>query len=138
MIAALLAKAGLEAGVKSGGRLLGLAVIAACILLAGLCFWRGIAAIERMVESATTKAVAKTNAEWRLQIEAANAEAERERAQREAAAAAASAIAQSAINDLTRSLAEYEARNETRPDAHAQCLSADDVGELNRLRQRKN
>lgn len=133
MIAALLTKAGLEAGVKTGGRLLGLVIMAGLLLLAGLAFWRGMAAIERMELAAFDRGRAVAEAHCKAEIAASNAEAEKARAEQAIAAARASAEAESRITDLTKMLSEWEARNAARPDA--QCLDAGDVDDLNRLRR---
>lgn len=133
MIGLLLGKFGLEAGLKlSRGAIIGL-VVAGLVAAGGFGFWRGVAAIERMVFAARAAAIAERDKHWEAQIATSNAAAEKARADQAIAAARASAEAESRITDLTKMLAEWEARNAATPDAA--CLDAGDVDDLNRLRR---
>lgn len=136
MIGFLLGKIGLEAGMKTGGRLLGLIIIAGLLATAGLGFWRGMAAIERMVTEARTEGANARDFVWKLQLATANAEAKDEQARQAQAAAASSAAAERTIGDLQKALNEWEARHAAQPGNPATCLGPDDLRELNRLRGR--
>lgn len=133
MIAGILAKIGLEAGVKTGGRLLGLILIAGLFAASGLAFWRGMAAIERMELAAFNRGKAEADALWTVQIATSNAAVERDRADRAIATARASAEAEQKITGLETALSQWEARNAARPDQA--CLDPADVDALNRLRR---
>lgn len=127
MAAALLA-------VRAAKPLLIAAAFAIVLLLAGLGFWRGFAVIERLQDKAVKAAVALRDADWKGQIDAANAKAS---AAREAQALAADAAARSAAAEISRlsdSLAEKEARNAALPNADACGLDHDRVRLLNQGR----
>lgn len=124
MIEYFLAKFGLEAGVKTGGRLLGLIIIAGFLLGAGLAFWRGMAAIERMELAARTSAIAERNAYWKAEIATSNAAVERQRAEQAITAARASAEADAKITRLQAQLTELEKMNASLPNGGACGLDA--------------
>lgn len=132
MIEALLTKVGLEAGLKTGGRLLGLIIIVAGLLLAGIAFWRGMVAIERMELAARDAAVAERDKHWEAQIATSNAAAEKARADQAIAAARASAEAEAKITGLQSALADLEKANASLPNGSACGLDAGRVRLLNR------
>jgi len=134
MIGFLLGKIGLEAGVKTGGRLLGLIIIAGLLATAGLGFWCGMAAIERMVETARIEERTSRDTHWRKEIARSNAAAEAERARQAVEAAASSAAAERAIGSLTQSLIEWETRHAQSSAADQNCISPQRLDALNRLR----
>ncbi|MBN8533857.1 MAG: hypothetical protein J0L51_07170 [Rhizobiales bacterium] len=132
MIGALFTGAA-EGGLKlSRGLVLGL-VIAGLFAAAGLGFWRGMAAIERMVETARIEERASRDAHWRKEIAESNAKAETERARQAVEAAASSAAAERAIGSLTQSLIEWETRH-AQTGADQNCISPERRDALNRLR----
>lgn len=135
MIGALFTGAAVQGGLKlSRGLIMGL-VFASLFAAGGLGFWRGMVAIERMVETASTKATKAADARCDAAREASNAQAQAERAREAIAAADASARAEATIADLTKSLTEWESRNAKRADAGQSCLGPDDLAELERLRR---
>lgn len=104
------------------------------LLLAGLGFWRGFAVIERLQDKAVKAAVALRDADWKAQIDAANAKAA---AAREAQAVKADAVSRAAAAEISRlsdSLAEKEARNAALPNADACGLDHERVRLLNQGR----
>jgi len=101
------------------------------LLLAGLGFWRGFAAIERMQDKAVKTAVALNNAEWQAQIQAANAKAQAERDAQARAAEQASRQATEEISRLTDKNADLERRSRDLPNPDACGLDADRVRLLN-------
>lgn len=104
------------------------------LLFAGVGFWRGFAAIERMQEKAVKAAVALRDADWKAQIDAANAKAASAREAQAVKADAASRAAAAEISRLSDSLAEKEARNAALPNADACGLDHDRVRLLNQGR----
>nr|WP_052232461.1 hypothetical protein [Methylobacterium sp. ZNC0032] len=104
------------------------------LLLAGLGFWRGFAVIERLQDKAVKAAVALRDAEWKGQIDAANAKAASAREAQAVKADAASRAAAAEISRLSDSLAEKEARNAALPNADACGLDHDRVRLLNQGR----
>lgn len=104
------------------------------LLLAGLGFWRGFAVIERLQDKAVKAAVALRDAEWKGQIDAANAKAAAAREAQAVKADAASRAAAAEISRLSDSLAEKEARNAALPNADACGLDHDRVRLLNQGR----
>jgi len=133
MLAAVLAKIGIEEGFKLSRAALVWLVVAGLFACGAVAFWRGVAAIERMELAAFSRGRSEANAYWQGEIAKSNAQAEKARAEQAIAAAKASAEADAKITDLTKSLTEWEARNAAKPD-HA-CLDAGDVDDLNRLRR---
>ncbi len=104
------------------------------LLLAGLCFYGGFKIIERMQDNAVKTALALRDAEWRGQIDAANARAAAAREAQALKADAASKAAAAEISRLSDSLAEKEARNAALPNADACGLDHDRVRLLNQGR----
>lgn len=101
------------------------------MLLAGVGFWRGFAVIERLQDKAVKAAIALRDADWRAQIDAANAKAASAREAQAVRADAASRAAAAEISRLSDSLAEKEARNAALPNADACGLDRDRVRLLN-------
>lgn len=89
------------------------ALVLAC---AGISFWRGMAAIESMVETARTEAFAARDAHWKLEIEKSNAAVEKTIAENAIAAAEASSAAEQTISGLRAALTELETKNASLPD----------------------
>jgi hypothetical protein len=81
------------------------------LALAGLGFWRGMVAIERMQERAAGAARAERDAHWRAEISAANAKAEHARADQAQAVAAIEARAAGDAVRLQTELNEMEKAN---------------------------
>jgi hypothetical protein len=134
MIGALFTGAAVQGGLKlSRGLVIGL-VIAGLFAAGGLGFWRGMAAIERMVETARVEAIAGRDAHWRGEIAQSNAAAEAERARQSIEAATSSAVAERTIAELTKSLSEWETRNAQFAGADQSCIAPSRVDTLNRLR----
>lgn len=104
------------------------------LLLAGLGFWRGFAVIERLQDKAVKAAVALRDADWKAQIDAANAKTAAAREAQAVKADAASRAAAAEISRLSDSLAEKEARNAALPNADACGLDHDRVRLLNQGR----
>lgn len=104
---------------------------ALALLLAGLGFWRGFAVIERLQDKAVQTAVALRDAEWKGQIDAANAKASAAREAQALKADAASRAAAAEISRLSDSLAKKEALNAALPNADACGLDRDRVRLLN-------
>ncbi|TCR69675.1 hypothetical protein [Bosea sp. BK604] len=94
-------------------------LVIAGLIAAGLAFWAGMAAIDRMESRAAAAATAERDAHWRAEISASNAAAERERADQVQRAAEAESRARSEITRLTDSLADLERRNASLPNADA-------------------
>lgn len=92
-------------GLAAGGTVLVL------LALAGLGFWRGMAAIERLQEKAAESARAERDAHWRVEISAANVQAERARADQAQAVAAIEARAAGDTARLQTELNEMEKAN---------------------------
>lgn len=132
MIAALLAKIGLEAGVKTSGRLFGLILITAFIAFASFGFWRGLASIDAMVVGARLNAITERDAYWLAEINKSNASAESARADQAINAARASAEAETKITGLQAALTELEIKNANLPNGAACGLDAGRVRLLNR------
>lgn len=91
--------------------LAGVGAVLALLALAGLGFWRGVAAIERLQAQAAASARAERDAHWRAEIAAANAHAERARAVQAQAVAAIEARAAGDAARLQTELKEMEAAN---------------------------
>lgn len=133
MIGALFTGPAVQGGLKlTRGLVIGL-VIGGLFAAGGLGFWRGMAAIERMVETARVEAIDKRDAHWRGEIAQSNAVAEAERARQSIAAATSSAVAERTISDLTKSLSEWETRH-ARSGTDQGCIEPSRVDALNRLR----
>lgn len=102
-------------------------VFVLALLIAGLGFWRGFAAIERMQDKAVKAAIALRDADWKAQLDAANA---RVAAAREAQALQADAASREAAGEISRlsdQLKKAEDRNATLPNADACGLDRDRV-----------
>ncbi|TCR65427.1 hypothetical protein [Bosea sp. BK604] len=97
------------------------------LVLAGLAFWAGMAALDRMESRAAEAARAERDAHWRAEIAASNAVAERERAEQLQQTAAAESRARAEISSLSDDLADLERRNATLPNADACGLDRDRV-----------
>ncbi|WP_157733190.1 hypothetical protein [Bosea sp. AS-1] len=110
------------------------AIALGALLLAGLGFWRGFAAIERMQDKAIKVAVALNNAQWQAQIQAANDKAKAEREAQAKQAEEASRQAAEEISRLTNENADLERRNRDLPNPDACGLDADRVRLLNEKR----
>lgn len=105
--------------------------LALILLLAGLGFWRGFAVIERLQDKAVKAAIALRDADWKAQIDAANAKAASAREAQALKADAASRAASAEISRLSDSLAKKEALNAALPNADACGLDRDRVRLLN-------
>lgn len=134
-MASLFTGSAVEAGLKlSRGAIIGL-VFAGLFAAGGLGFWRGMIAIERMVEGGRTEGAALREAQWQVKLAVLNGEAKDEQARQAAAAAASSAAAERTIGDLQKALMEWEARHAARTGTDTSCLGPDDLRELNGLRR---
>lgn len=102
-----------------------MAVIAIILALAGLSFWRGMAAIDGMVTSAAVTARSERDAVWKDQIAESNAVAERARADQAIKAAALEFAAAQAEARATAALSELEKKNAALPGADSCGLSAE-------------
>lgn len=107
------------------------AAFALVLLLAGLGFYGGFKVIERLQNKAVQTAVAMRDAEWKGQIDAANAKASAAREAQALKADAASRAAAVEISRLSDSLAKKEALNAALPNADACGLDRDRVRLLN-------
>lgn len=136
MIETLIARFGIQAGLKLSRGVVIALVIGALYAAGGLGFWRGMKTIAQMVAASAEAGKAERDAHWRAEIEQSNAAVAREEARREAAAANASARAENEITGLRAALADLEKRNETMPGGARACLDARDLDDLNRLRRR--
>lgn len=132
MIAALLGKLGVEGVLKLGRG----ALLALLFAAGGLGFWRGMAAIERMVLASAEAATATANALNTAAIEKSNAEAAAVIAAQTVAAARRDAEAAQTISGLQTALTEWETRNVNAPGGGTACLDAADIRDLNSLRRR--
>lgn len=99
-------------------------LVAALLAGAGFAFWRGMARIDSMVETARDEATKARDAFWRGEIAKANAIAERARADQIAAAAAADREAAEQIARLEDQLDRLERENATLPNGDACGLGA--------------
>lgn len=91
--------------------LAGVAIVLVLLALAGLGFWRGLVAIERLQAQAAEAAHAERDAHWRAEIAAANAQAERARADQAQAVATIEARAAGDAARLQAELNEMEKAN---------------------------
>lgn len=119
MFEAVLALLGIKDGTKLGRGVVLALLVAALFAAGGLGFWRGMATIERMVETARTEALAARDAHWKAEIEKSNAAVEKSIAENAIAAAKTSAEAEKTISGLRAALAELEAKNVTLPNGNA-------------------
>lgn len=94
-------------------------LIAIVIGLGCLCFLRGIAHIDAMVEAARIEARAERDAHWRGEIARADAEAAAESARLAIKAAAADMAARGEIERLSAQLNDLEKINAALPGAGA-------------------
>lgn len=94
-------------------------LVAALLAAGGFAFWRGMARIDGMVETARVEATKARDAFWRGEIAKANAIAERARADQIAAAAAADREAAEQIARLEDQLDRLERENATLPNGDA-------------------
>lgn len=137
MLGTLISRTSIEAGFKlSRGLVIGV-MVAGLLAAGGIGFWRGMAAIERVVETARTEAIAARDAHWRGEIAKSNALAEAERARQAIEAAASSAAAERAIGSLTQSLIDWETRHAQAPGSDQNCIPPQRLDALNRLRGHK-
>jgi predicted lipid-binding transport protein (Tim44 family) len=120
MLAALLVS-------RWGKPALALAAVLLVLLLIGLCFWRGMVAIDGMQDRASLAAKAAADAKWQAQIALSNAAVERERADQIRASAAADKAARAEIARLSETLSDLERRNASLPNADACGLDHDRV-----------
>ncbi|WP_457931590.1 hypothetical protein [Bosea thiooxidans] len=109
-------------------------VVAAALALAGLGFWRGMAAIDNAREAAVAAAIETRDSYWREQIAISNAAAEKERAsiaERVIDAEAARGVADAAAADAYERLRK---KNEALPDGDGCGVSAERGGLLDSIR----
>lgn len=116
MLGTLIAGLGIKDGLKLGRGVVLALLVAALFAAGGLGFWRGMAAIESMVETARTEAFAARDAHWKLEIEKSNAAVEKSIAENAIAAAKASSAAEQTISGLRAALTELETKNASLPD----------------------
>lgn len=94
----------------------GIALISLLLLaIIGLGFWRGMAVINGMVETARVEATELANAKWRAEIEKSNAEVAVKAATQAVQAAVADGTAQLQIAALKTQLSDLETENESLP-----------------------
>lgn len=98
-------------------------IVAALAAGAGFAFWRGMARIDGMVETARQEATKARDAYWTGEIAKANAIAEKARADQIAAAAAADREAADQIRRLEDQLDRLERENPGIPNADGCGLS---------------
>jgi hypothetical protein len=115
MIGLLAARLGLDLG-KISGRAI---ILIALVCITGIAFWRGVARIETMVDTARIEARAERDAHWRGEIARSTAEAEVERARLAINAAAADMAARGEIERLTGQITDLEKSNASLPGAGA-------------------
>jgi hypothetical protein len=92
-------------------------ILALLLAFAGLGFWRGMAAINAMVETARQDGITTTDAKWQARFEKSNAEVAVKQAEQAINAAAADGAAQLQIAALKTELNDLETANEMLPDA---------------------
>lgn len=98
-------------------------IVAALVAAGGFAFWRGMAQIDGMVETARAEATKARDAYWTGEIANANAIAEKARADQIEAAAAADRAANNEIRRLEDRLARLENENARLPNADGCGLS---------------
>lgn len=119
MLETLIAPAGIKAALNlSRGVILAL-VIGFLYAAGGFGFWRGMVAIERMVEAGRAEGRETERFAWKAEIEKSNAAVEKSIAENAIAAAKTSAEAEKTISGLRAALAELEAKNVTLPNGNA-------------------
>lgn len=111
--------------------LIALLVVLVLLALAGLGFWRGLVAIERLQETAASAARDQRDAHWTAEIAKANAAVERARAEQAQAAMAADATLRETTARFQTELNDLEARNAALPDGARRGLGRDRVRLLN-------
>jgi hypothetical protein len=97
------------------------------LVVAGLGFWRGMAAIERLVATARAEATAARDAHWTAEIAKANAAVAEARAAQATAVAALESHALTEISRLSAQLTELETANAALPGAGACGIDRDRV-----------
>lgn len=119
MIETLIARFGIQAGLKLSRGVVIALVIGALFAAGGLGFWRGMASIERMQAVAAERATRQAEAEFKAAIEASNAMVEKLRAAQAIEAAKASAAAEQEISGLRARLSNMEKANAALPNGAA-------------------
>lgn len=119
-------------GIKVGKGVVISLALAALLAGAGLAFWRGMARIDGMVETARTSALAERDAHWRSEIEKSNASVEVELRRRAEASAEAQAKSAAELAQLQQTLIEMEAKNAALPNSDRCGLDRDRIRLLNR------
>ena len=128
MLEAVAGRLGLKVG---KGVALALA-LAALLATAGLAFWRGMARIDGLVETARASAIAERDAHWRAEIEHSNTLVEAERHRQAEAATVADQATRAEIDSLQKQLLELEARNAALPGGDRCGIDRDRIRLLNR------
>ena len=103
-------------GIKLGKGVIIALGFAALLAIAGLSFWRGMAAIDSLVETARTSAIAERDAHWRAEIATSNAAVEAERHRQAEAALVADQATRAELEALQKQLIDLEARNAALPN----------------------
>lgn len=102
-------------GLKLGKPALYAAALAALLALAGLGFWRGMAAIENAQQRAVAVAVEGRDSHWRAEIEASNAAVANARAAQAILVAAAEVKRAKAEAEAKAAFDELERKNAALP-----------------------
>lgn len=119
MIETLIARFGIQAGLKLSRGVVIALVIGALYAAGGLGFWRGMKTIERMQTTAAERATRQAEAEFKAAIEASNAMVEKLRAAQAIEAAKVSAAAEQEISGLRARLSDMEKANAALPNGAA-------------------
>jgi uncharacterized protein YlxW (UPF0749 family) len=112
----------------------GVVAVLLLLALAGLGFWRGMVAIERLQAQAAETARAERDAHWRAEIATANATVERAQSQQVRAAARADAAAREAQSRFETQLNDLEKANAALAGADACGIGRDRVRLLDEAR----
>ena len=119
-------------GLKVGKGVVIALSLAALLATAALAFWRGMAAIDSMVETARTSAIAERDAHWRGEIERSNAEVQKVRADQLQASIDIQTRAAGEIDRLQTALKDLEIRNAALPGGDRCGIDRDRIRLLNK------
>lgn len=119
---------------KLGGVTARALVVVAVLAIAGLGFWRGMAAIDAAQERAVAAAVLAERNHWTAQIAASNAVAEKERADMAERLSAANTERAEAVRQAGDAYEKLRKKNEELPGGDGCGLSPDRGGLLDAIR----
>ena len=119
-------------GLKVGKGIVIAVALATLLAIAGLAFWRGMAAIDSLVEEARVAAIAGRDAHWRSEIERSNAEVQKVRADQLQASIDIQMRAAGEIDRLQTALTDLEIRNAALPGGDRCGIDRDRIRLLNK------